>query len=56
MIRYVEAAGAIAPSAASVRMVQAMITRRVVVVSLAVCWTELSHTTLSPYLTVYPFL
>jgi tripartite-type tricarboxylate transporter receptor subunit TctC len=39
MIRYVEAAGAIAPSAASVRMVQAMITCRVVVVSLAVCWT-----------------
>ena len=39
MISYLKAAGAIALSAASVRMVQAMITRRVVVVSLAVCWT-----------------
>ena len=39
MISYLKAAGAIAPSAASVRMVQAMITCRVVVVSLAVCWT-----------------
>ena len=39
MISWVKAAGAIAPSAASVRMVQAMITCRVVVVSLALCWT-----------------